>query len=83
MIYNFNKKEYGIWSYPPVFEFDMINDREEYNRHFQELDVNEQIKIYIHIPFCITKCLFCPFYKERFSNIRSNELDDYFNMLCK
>lgn len=83
MTYNFNKKEYGIWGYPPVFEFDIINDQEAYNRHFEELDINKQIKIYIHIPFCVTKCLFCPFYKERYNSISSDQIDDYFHMLWK
>ena len=32
-----------------------------------ELKLNKNFGIYIHVPFCYTKCSFCPFYKEVYS----------------
>jgi oxygen-independent coproporphyrinogen-3 oxidase len=83
MAYNFIKKEYGIWGYPTVFDFDVINDREAYNSHFLNTEIKDQIKIYIHIPFCVTRCLFCPFYKERYNSMTPEQVEECFQMLWK
>lgn len=83
MTYKFDKKEYGIWGYPPVFDFDVIKDKKLYNNHFQKLDIKNQIKIYIHIPFCVTRCVFCPFYKERYNDMDQEQVDEFFNMLWR
>lgn len=36
-------------------------------REVPEAQLHGAFGIYIHVPFCITKCSFCPFYKETFS----------------
>lgn len=83
MIYSFDKKDYGIWAYPQVYEFDEIKDRVEYKKQFSLLDMNNKIKIYIHIPFCIRKCVFCPFYKEPYGSLTPQEINEFFQMLWK
>ncbi len=35
--------------------------------------LKENYGIYIHVPFCVKKCNFCPFYKEIFREERKNE----------
>ncbi len=38
-----------------------------------ETSLKENYGIYIHVPFCVKKCTFCPFYKEIFREERKNE----------
>ena len=40
----------------------------------------KEFSIYIHIPFCISKCSYCDF--NSFSN-RDNMIDEYINALLK
>ena len=42
--------------------------------------------IYIHIPFCVSRCIYCGFYSTLVSNndkIRLNITDSYTDALCK
>ncbi len=41
---------------------------------------NEGLSIYIHIPFCVSKCAYCAFYSEGFDSVLA---DRYANGLCK
>ncbi len=36
-------------------------------------DFKNKFGIYVHVPFCHTKCKFCPFYKETFSEERKDK----------
>lgn len=40
----------------------------------------ESLSIYIHIPFCISKCAYCDFFS--ISGQNDNLIDDYVNALC-
>jgi len=33
-------------------------------RKIPEVDVDGEFGIYVHVPFCLSRCSFCPFYKE-------------------
>lgn len=41
----------------------------------------KEIGIYIHIPFCNTKCFYCDFYSE--TNIDKNTITNYISAVCK
>lgn len=36
-------------------------------RKTPEMIFDDEIGVYVHVPFCYTKCTFCPFYKELFN----------------
>ncbi|MGC9781214.1 MAG: radical SAM protein [Candidatus Heimdallarchaeota archaeon] len=44
------------------------------------LSFSKDVGIYIHVPFCYSKCSFCPFYKELYS---AELKDQYINALVK
>lgn len=43
--------------------------------------VEEEMGLYIHIPFCVKKCAYCDFLS--FGGCKKNEITDYINALCK
>jgi oxygen-independent coproporphyrinogen III oxidase len=46
--------------------------------------INEDVDIYIHVPFCHINCSFCHFYKEIIPTNKENTLeDDYINALLR
>lgn len=62
MITNFSKKM-------------IIKSAQKAKYRFQktpEASLKENYGIYIHVPFCVKKCSFCPFYKEIFRKERKN-----------
>lgn len=41
--------------------------------HIAEYNPAREFGVYVHIPFCLTKCRFCPFYKEIYSEDLKNK----------
>lgn len=54
-------------------QFDNITDKDIWER-------NKRIDMYVHIPFCLGKCTFCPFNSVPINN---QNLDTYFDALLK
>ena len=43
----------------------------------------EEVSLYIHIPFCISKCSYCDFFSRPYpQNELTNILNDYIEALC-
>ena len=41
----------------------------------------KSISLYIHIPFCISKCSYCDFFSQECKNFSQNILDNYLKAL--
>lgn len=48
-----------------------------------ELDLNRPVSLYIHIPFCSTKCGYCAFYSLPEKAVCAEEKDRFFDTLIK
>ena len=46
-------------------------------------EFSKNLSIYIHIPFCQTKCLFCDLYSFPINNFNSYLIDEYINAVIK
>lgn len=71
------------WSYPlvPVEKSPDILSKQEINNHkysMQQKGGDEEIYIYIHIPFCLSFCTFCPYRKYIFNK---SKITDYLSAL--
>ena len=44
------------------------------------METKQKAGIYIHIPFCKAKCIYCDFYSVA---DRNNEIPDFINSICK
>lgn len=48
-----------------------------------ELDIDRPVSLYIHIPFCTTKCGYCAFYSLPEKAVCADEKDKFFHTLIK
>lgn len=86
-ILNFIKREdpQTWWrEYPPKFTYRRkIIDSEKIKQYLNDVfgGKDQQIGVYIQIPFCRSRCRFCKFYSEIPKN--QNEIDDYLDCLEK
>ena len=85
-ILNFVKKEDPrTWwrEYPPKFTYKgKILPTETVKKHLREIFSHKNrlpIGVYLNIPFCRSRCLFCKFYSE--IPLSEKELDDYLDCL--
>ncbi len=68
------------WGYPHIGDVDILSG-EDINNHKYSLHQKakkEEIYIYIHIPFCLSFCIFCPYKKYTFDR---NRIADYLSAL--
>ena len=73
----------GGFLYPPCFIWHSVKDHKKL-----EIDIKNSIKkssddfaMYVHFPFCISKCSFCRFYSLSKKNL--SEYDKFLNLMIK
>ncbi len=76
-IYNILKEEYRIQSQ----KIELLIKISKIQRPFISLNSDEQVSIYISIPFCPTRCLYCSFPSNPLSCNEENQISNYFNAL--
>lgn len=71
-----------FWIYPKLSK---VTDARDINdNYFDFLNTNNSntpINLYVHIPFCESSCMFCPYYKVGKSNIK--EVSEYLKFIIK
>lgn len=69
------------WLFKPRMrvKFLEISSLEEHAKYVRESLGGREIGIYIHIPFCKSTCMFCPYFREVIANAR--QLEDYLEAL--
>ena len=78
----FEQKLTNFYRYPGICSYqDRIEDREEFLSYLKKRpkERKRQTVIYIHVPFCRSMCIYCPFYKlfyKRLSHERMQEFID-------
>ncbi len=84
MTVNYSKSLTPLYVYPKICKYtDKIDEAEKFVSPLNYLDteINEELLIYIHIPFCKNLCLYCAYYKEqtnKYSEKEINTLVNYF-----
>lgn len=73
-----------FWVYPKLSK---VNDKREYRDDFFQflqqpsLDSKAALNLYIHIPFCDSACIFCPYYKVHGSKNLEIKISEYIDTL--
>ncbi len=66
--------------YPPMFAWDAIETKDVLNRWEKSLKRrHDHLGLYVHIPFCATRCTFCRYYAIALSQERN--IDGYLSAL--
>lgn len=68
-----------MWSQKELIQIKMDNDifNNKYN------DSHLPVRLYIHTPFCVSFCCFCPYYKEPYNKMSDEDKDAFYGALVK
>ena len=78
----FGKREAEHYDYPVLSIHDDIIQPDMYNQFVKDIEASQdQSIIYIHIPFCAGRCVFCNYYK--ITTYDMGVFEDYFSGLRK
>lgn len=83
---NFNERLDDFWVYPKLTKARHIRDyKDNFFEFLNDDSKNEKAatNLYIHIPFCDSSCIFCPYYKLYGKNNYKNNLTKYVDALIK
>lgn len=80
-----NERLDDFWIYPKLSK---ITDSRKYQDQFfdflnRENETRSGVSLYIHIPFCESSCMFCPYYKEPISQNKKGAIDYYVKAIIK
>lgn len=77
--YHFKERLDDFWVFPKLSK--VQNKREYEDDFFSFLDQERQssgpVNLYIHVPFCDSGCIFCPYYKLHGHSSYKNSLEGY------
>lgn len=76
-----SKWENEHYDYPQLSVFYDLCSTLDFVSKIDVSKIDQDILLYIHIPFCISKCIFCNYYK--ISNFTNDLFDRYFECLKK
>ena len=77
-INKFTNRIAEIWDYPKPSKYDNeAISREGYFEFLKEKPKSNDIRLYIHIPYCMSFCSFCQFFKEPYPK-EKDKIYDYF-----
>lgn len=76
---SFNERLDDFWVFPKLTKVEHAVDPEEKFFDFlkEKQPIKEPTNLYIHIPFCDSGCVFCPYYKLHGVNNYHNYLKEY------
>ncbi|GAE88498.1 MULTISPECIES: coproporphyrinogen-III oxidase family protein [Acetivibrio] len=83
---NFRKSLTPLYVYPKICKYsDIIEDAESFLKPLNDGDIgeNNELLVYIHIPFCKNLCLYCSYYKEPLHQYTDNVIEELIESYIK
>lgn len=69
--------------FPTIYFYPLLDSNIKIkNNIYNEIDLNKNNLLYIHIPYCLSHCLFCPFHTKVIKNL-DEEINKYVDVLIK